>query len=128
MTVLRNILDKLIYNDEYNIIDENLTDSNVGARKQRNIRDNIFVLNAITNNITKQKLRNIDIGLYDVEKCFNKLWAKECLNDIFENGLQNDKFPLLHKANMNAQVAVKTKEGTTNRESISDIIMQGTVW
>ena len=31
VTVLRSILDKLIYNDEYPKIDENLTDSNVGA-------------------------------------------------------------------------------------------------
>ena len=33
VTVLRSILDKLIYNDEYPIIDEHLTSSNVGARK-----------------------------------------------------------------------------------------------
>ena len=45
VTILRSILDRLIYNDEYNTIDSNLTDSNVGARKGRNIRDNIFVLN-----------------------------------------------------------------------------------
>ena len=41
---LRSILDKLIYNDEYPVIDENMTDSNVGARQERNIRDNIFVI------------------------------------------------------------------------------------
>ena len=43
VTILRSILDRLIYNDEYHTIDSNLTDSNVGARKGRNIRDNIFV-------------------------------------------------------------------------------------
>ena len=37
---------RLIYNDD-------LTDSNVGARKNRNIRDNIFVLNAIMNSLKK---------------------------------------------------------------------------
>jgi hypothetical protein len=49
VTILRSILDKLIYNDEYPNIDDNLTDSNVGARRQRNIRDNIFVIHALTN-------------------------------------------------------------------------------
>ena len=57
VTTLRNILDKLIYNDESQNIDDNLTDSNVGARKNRNIRDNIFVLNAITNNIKKTEFK-----------------------------------------------------------------------
>ena len=45
VTILRSILDKLIYNDEYSGIDNNLSDSNVGARKGRNIRDNIVVIN-----------------------------------------------------------------------------------
>ena len=43
VSVLRAILDRLIYNDEYEKIDRNLSDSNVGARKHRNIRDNLFV-------------------------------------------------------------------------------------
>ena len=33
VTVLRSIVDKLIYNDEYQSIDEHLTDSNVGTRR-----------------------------------------------------------------------------------------------
>ena len=53
LTVLRNILDRLIYNDIYPIIDSNLTDANVGACKRRNIRDNLFVLNAISNSIIR---------------------------------------------------------------------------
>ena len=128
VTVLRSILDKLIYNDEYPGIDEHLTDSNVGARKGRNIRDNIFVINAVLNNVAKRSLKDIDIGIYDAEKCFDELWAQECFNDIVEHGFKNDKLPLLYKANVNAQVAVKTSSGTTRRVTMNEIIMQGTVW
>ena len=46
--IFQCILDRLIYNDEYSGIDSNLSGSNVGARRNRNIRDNIFVLIAIT--------------------------------------------------------------------------------
>ena len=49
--IFRSILDRLIYNDEYQKIDTNLSDSNVGARRNRGIRDNIFVLNAINNSV-----------------------------------------------------------------------------
>ena len=49
VTVLRNILDRLIYNDVYPDIDSNLSDANVGCRKGRNIRDNLFVVNAVIN-------------------------------------------------------------------------------
>ena len=34
--VLRNILDKLIYEEEYQNIDSNLTNCNVGSRRKRN--------------------------------------------------------------------------------------------
>ena len=37
VTVLISVLDRLMYNDMYHIIDENLTDGNVEARKNRNI-------------------------------------------------------------------------------------------
>ena len=127
VTILRSILDKLIYNNEYPNIDDHLTDSNVGAIRQRNIRDNIFVINAITNNIEKRNLKDIDINGYDAEKCFDKLFAKECFNDIFDNGFTNDKLPLLFKENINAKVAVKTLKGTTRPFTISEVIMQGTV-
>ena len=81
--VMRSILDRLIYNDEYQNIDNNLTDCNVGARKGRNIRDNIFVLNAITNSVRKGGEEDIDIQVYDVQTCFDSLWLQDCINDIF---------------------------------------------
>ena len=128
VVTLRNILDKLIYNDEYPGIDEHLTDSNVGARKERNSRDNIFVLNAVLNEVSRKRAKGVDIQIFDVYKCFDKLWAKECFNDLFESGFANDKLPLLFDENMDAQVAVKTASGTTRRTTVNEVVMQGTVW
>ena len=127
MAVLRNILDRLLYNDIYPIIDENLTDANVGARKERNIRDNLFVLNAITNSVTNGKEKPCEIGVYDIAKVFDSLWAQECINDLYDAGVHDDKLVLLHLENQNAQVAVKTSSGITSRETIHNVIMQGTV-
>jgi hypothetical protein len=98
----------LIYNDEYTNIDSKLTDSNVGARKNRNIRDNIFVLNAVSNSVVNGQEDPIDVQVFDVEKCFDALWLQECIIDLYEAGLNNDKLPLLFLENRNAQIAVKT--------------------
>ena len=78
-----------------------------------------------TRNGSKQP---IDISVYDVIKCFDSLWVQECLNDMFDAGMKNDKLNVLSLLNQNAQVAVKTSNGLTQRETISNIIMQGTVW
>jgi hypothetical protein len=126
-TILRSILDKLMYNEEYESIDQNLTDGNVGSRKRRNVRDNLFVINAIINE-NKQNGQAVDIDVYDVKKCFDSLWLEECINDLYEAGLQNDKLPLLYISNKNAQIAIKTSSGTTKRFNIKDSVMQGGVW
>ena len=128
VTIFRSILDRLIYNDEISNIDSNLTDSNVGGRKQRNIRDNIFVMNAIRNSISKEHDEAIDFQIYDIEKCFDKLWLHEVINSLYEAGLRNDKLPLLFLENENAQVAVKSNGELSTRKSIKQIIMQGSVW
>ena len=75
-TIFKNILDRLIFNDEYNTIEINLTDSNVGGRKNRNICDNIFVLNAIINSVKKLNEAALDVTVTDVEKFFDSLWAQ----------------------------------------------------
>ena len=99
----------------------------MGARKHRNIRDNIFVVNAITNSVVNGKEEDIDIQIFDIEKCFDALWAQECINDLFEAGVQNDNLPLLSLAN-NGKCAIKTNDRKSERVDISNIIMQGTVW
>ena len=120
VTILRNILDRLIYNDEYDTIDNNLSDSNVGARRGRNIRDNIFVLNAISNSVLKGEEEDIDVQLFDVEKCFDALWAQECINDIYDAGLTNDNLPLIYLENMNGQCAVKVNDGKSERTNMEN--------
>ena len=127
-TTLRNILDRLIYQDEYQTVDDNLSDCNVGSRKHRNIRDNLFVINAISNSSKKNNKEACDINVYDVRKCFDSLWLSECVNDLYETGLMNDKLVLLHESNRNANIAIKTTSGTSERFTIEDSVMQGTVW
>ena len=68
--ILRSILDKLMYNDSYYTIDSNLTDGNVGARKERSVRDNIFVISAITNSVRNGTSAPIQVQVMDAVKCF----------------------------------------------------------
>ena len=62
----------------------------MGARETRNIRDNTFVLNAINNSVVNVTEEPVDIQIFDIEKCFDSLWVKECINDIYEAGLKTN--------------------------------------
>ena len=64
---VRSILDKLIYNDTYDVINQSMSGSNIGARKNKNIRDHLFVINAVINDVTKRK-KDVDIEI--MEQCW----------------------------------------------------------
>ena len=79
-----------MYNDSYYTIDSSLTDGNVGARKLRSVRDNIFVIGAITNSVVCGKSAPIQVQVMDAFKCFDKLWLQACVNSLYEAGIDND--------------------------------------
>ena len=128
LCVFRSILDRLMYNDNYHIIDQNLTDGNVGARKERSVRDNVFVLGAITNSVTNGKMAPIQISVTDVEKCFDKMWLQATINALYEAGITNDTLNILYMENRNAQIAIKVNNKLTKRVLVKDVVMQGSVW
>ena len=79
VTCLRSMVDKLVYNDYYEIIDSNMSDSNVGGRHNRSIRDNLFIVYGVINNALNNHI-NLDLTLYDIEKCFDSQWYTETMN------------------------------------------------
>ena len=85
-------------------------------------------MNAILNSQGKENEDPLDLQIYDIEKCFDKLWLHEVINRLYESGLRNDKLPLVFLENNNAQVAVKINGKLSSRTNINYIIMQGSVW
>ena len=52
-----------------------MSDSQVGARSSKNIRNHTWILNGIINESNKSKKNSpINIGVYDVRQCFDGLW------------------------------------------------------
>ena len=118
----------MIYNDEYEKIGKSLSDSNVGNRKERNIRDNIFVLNGVINSAIQKESAPIDLEFFDIAKCFDTLKLSEVLNDIYDAGLWNENFELLYLANESTNVSIRTPFGYTDKFNIKDVVMQGTIF
>ena len=47
LSVFRSLLMKMLLKDEYKMIDEFMSDSNVGGRRGRRIQDHLFIINGI---------------------------------------------------------------------------------
>ena len=131
LTVLKKILDKLIYLDNYKELDENMSDSNVGARRKRNIKDHLLVIYGIINSVIRGGEECIDIQIYDIEKAFDAMWLEDSLNDVYDTlpeDKRNDELSLLYESNKVNMVAVKTAAGMTDRVDIPCIVQQGGTW
>ena len=82
-TILNSILQKLIHKDIYPLIDENMTDSNVGARRGRNIRNHTFVVNSIINDAVVKKTKPADLAIMDYKKAFDILSPKRQCTEYY---------------------------------------------
>ena len=100
VTLFRSILMRLIYKDKYSLIDSSMSDSQVGGRKGRNVRTHIWILNGVICDVlSTRKKTPIDIQIFDYKQCFDTLWLQECLNDMYDSGVKNDKLALLFSIN-----------------------------
>ena len=128
VSILRTILMKMIYMQKYKTIDDSMSDSNIGARKKKNIRNHIFIVNSVLHDVLSSKKKEpIDIMVLDFKQMFDSECFFECLNDVFEAGVNDDYFPLIYEANKEAFVAVQTPSGLSERVKISELVMQGDV-
>ena len=120
---------RLMYRDKYDIIDANMSDSNIGARKDKNIRNHIWILNGIIlEAIKSSKCPPLDIQILDVQQCFDSLWNEECMNNLYEAGMDDNMLALLYEMNSRANIAVRTPVGITERREIKNSILQGDVF
>ena len=129
VTVFRSILMRLIYLEKYELLDHSMSDSQVGGRKGKSVRNHIWVLNGVICDIlSNKKITPVDLQIFDYKQCFDGLWLEECMNDMYLGGIQDDKFALLYNVNTHINVAVKTPVGKTDRGVIKNAVTQGDVF
>ena len=120
-----------MYFDNIEDIDDNMSDSNIGGRKKRNIKNHLFMLYGIINSVVNGDEDCVDIRIYDIKKAFDGLWLEDCLNDIYDtvpDSNKNDRLALLYESNTKNLIAVNTAVGMTERVNINNIVQQGGTW
>ena len=117
----------MIYNEKYEEIDFNLSDSNVGARKRKNIRNHNFIINGIIHHTVTAKARPVDITVLDYKQCFDTLSVDVVANDLYNIGVNDDLLNLIYDCDSLSKVAVKTPVGMTKRVDVQKVVAQGEV-
>ena len=63
----------------------------------------------------------------DAVKCFDKLWLKDCLLEMFSAGCNLQDIQLMYQLNSEAEITIDTPLGKTEKQKVSNIVKQGTV-
>ena len=114
--------------DIYDILDDNLSDSNVGARKKRNIRNHTFIVNSsIHEAIKNKKSKGLEIIIADYSQCFDGMSLPITMNDMYNTGIKDRNLNLMQKSDNSINISVKTPFGKTARINQKDTIPQGDV-
>ena len=120
------IFQKLSKNRILPILTKNMPQFQTGGMNSKGVTDNVFILRGIVDH-SKYLGKELCVTFYDIEKCFDSLWLCDCLNSLWENGIQNDLLYLIYLLNHRARIQVKSLLGMTDTFTLTDITKQGTI-
>ena len=127
-SVLRNILMKLIYGRTYEKVDASMTDSQIGARKKKSVRNHLFVVNSIISDVMSSvKKKPIDLNVMDFKQMFDAEELSVCLVAMYDANIRDDMLALIYEANKMTKFAVKTPNGIKRSANIVNKVLQGDV-
>ena len=98
-----------------------------GGMKGRGGIDNIMIITSIIEQ-NKYLKRNTYLTFTDAEKCFDKLWLKDGIYDLWRSGTDVRDCLMIKKLNEKARIVVRTPVGNTEPFCLEDIVRQGTVY
>ena len=84
-------------------IQSNMSNMQTAGKKNRSTIDNIIITNAIIEK-QRQSHKNTYLFFADAEKCFDKLWLKDCLIDMEEIGYNRNAIKILYQMNKKAEI------------------------
>ena len=104
-----------------------ITEWQTGGVNNRAPVDNVMTTTAIIeqNNYLK---KNTYLVFTDAEKCFDKLWLKDGINELWRCGTDVRDCVMIKKLNEKAEITVQTPVGNTEPFQLNEIVRQGSVY
>ena len=115
---------KITQNEKNN---SKMSEMQAAGRKERSAMDNLIIMNTIIENQSTQKL-NTYMFFADAVKCFDKLWLKDCLLEMYNSGYDPNTLKILHERNKETDVIIKTPVGNTDNIQVKEVVKQGTIF
>ena len=93
---------RLLFNTKYETINNNMSDSNVGGRKQLSCINHIFVINGEIHEVLSSKHNTpVTIQIYYYKQMFDSMDLEEAISDLYDSGMKDNTLKLLYNSTKN---------------------------
>ena len=124
--VISKLYEKVLKNRNQDKLDEYISDYQSGGVKGRSPADNTLILSEIIR-INKKLNRKTYIVYGDAVKCFDKLWLRDCLVEMYKGECLPQDIQMIYSMNRDTKIEIVTPSGTTKKIDVGEIVKQGTV-
>ncbi len=124
--ILSKCMESILHSRNKLKLDESMHPFQNGGVNGMSYGDNLFMLNSTIWEFKKQK-KNLYILFGDLEKCFDKLYLKDCIIEMEEAGMPVEEAIFLYEMNRNIKAVVDTPHGITEEFEIDEAVRQGTI-
>jgi hypothetical protein len=124
--VISKVYERVIKNRNEEKVQSNTSDLQAGGVKMRSTGDCLFLTSEIIR-IKKKAGKKCYLVFGDAVKCFDKLWLRDALVDLFKAGCDPQDIQMIYKMNKNTVIEVETPCGTTEKVTVGEVVKQGTV-
>ena len=121
------IYEKVVKERNNETFTENITEWATGGVRKRAPIDNVMMVTSVIERNTYLK-KNTYITFTDAEKCFDKLWLEDGINELWRCGTNIRDCQIIKKMNEVAKIVIKTPLGPTEEITVENIVRQGTVY
>ena len=117
---LTNILSKLFERVLENVTREQIQMSQYqsGGQRKRGTCDNQIMMNAVIDQNRRLKKKTY-LYFADAYKCFDRLWLKDCLVELWKAGMREREIKIIYEMNRLANIEIKTPNGITKQRNFS---------
>ena len=125
--ILSKCMERIMLNRNKSQLDKSMQPNQNGGVNERSIGDVLFIIN---NTVAEFKTEKKDLYILfgDLEKCFDKLYLKDCIIELIEAGMPLEEAMFVYDMNRNIKAYVDTPHGTTEKFEIHEAVRQGTIF
>ena len=88
-----------------------MSDCQMGGRKGKNCKSNIWIITGIIHEVLKsKKMKPIILQIYDYKQMFDSIDLEEAISDLYDVGVTNESLILIYKAYQEIQMTIKKKK------------------